>query len=396
MEKIDLVGQKFGRLLVVKEIEPRIFVGKDRVRKLRQYLCRCDCGNEINVLMCNLRNGTTNSCGCLHKEVTREKFHKDLIGKRFGRLYVDSICEAVQSYGENGKKDGFKYKYNCVCDCGNTTEVYSGDLLNGSTISCGCYRKEQIKKRYYYQKDDKINIYNSKRELVKYFKNIEDTYHYSCSSEHESIFVCPSCGREKKMTIKDFNSNGLACPYCRNSLPYGEKFIVFLLEELNVDFEREKSFDWLRRKFYDFYIPSQNCIIEVNGAQHYIETKLWGKLEDIQKNDKLKYTQAINNGINKYIILDCCKSELNYFKNSILNSELNNIFDLSNVDWLKIDDCARDGFTLKIIEEYNNGKTVQEIQNHLGVSNNIVTSCLHIGSENNLCNYGRKSDDRKI
>lgn len=55
----DLVGQRFGKLLVVENIEGRSKTG----RKL--YKCLCDCGNEIILHTNQLTTHHTNSCGCL-------------------------------------------------------------------------------------------------------------------------------------------------------------------------------------------------------------------------------------------------------------------------------------------------------------------------------------------
>ena len=52
----------------------------------------------------------------------------NLNGCRFGRL-------TVADYAGHGK-------WNCVCDCGNKTTVYSTNLRRGFTQSCGCYRHE--------------------------------------------------------------------------------------------------------------------------------------------------------------------------------------------------------------------------------------------------------------
>lgn len=62
------------------------------------------------------------------------------IGDRFGRLSV------VKELKERSK-DGHVV-YECKCDCGNTVKVRSKELLNGDTVSCKCYQKEQVKKRY--------------------------------------------------------------------------------------------------------------------------------------------------------------------------------------------------------------------------------------------------------
>lgn len=56
----------------------------------------------------------------------------DLTGKRFGRLMVLGYSDTV-----NGSA-----RWRCHCDCGRETVVYGGNLRNGYTQSCGCYRHE--------------------------------------------------------------------------------------------------------------------------------------------------------------------------------------------------------------------------------------------------------------
>jgi len=64
MSKLELVGSKFGRLLVLSE-EPK--------RNQKTYwLCLCDCGNKKIVQGGHLVAGHTSSCGCYHKERTSE------------------------------------------------------------------------------------------------------------------------------------------------------------------------------------------------------------------------------------------------------------------------------------------------------------------------------------
>ena len=67
---VDLTGQKFGRLTVIERAED--YVQKNGGRKIMWY-CNCDCGNEnIIVRGDNIKNGTTKSCGCLHKEISKQ------------------------------------------------------------------------------------------------------------------------------------------------------------------------------------------------------------------------------------------------------------------------------------------------------------------------------------
>lgn len=59
----DLTGERFGRLLVVKNIS----------KTPTKWECLCNCGNTTVVLLGNLQKGYTKSCGCLSKELASER-----------------------------------------------------------------------------------------------------------------------------------------------------------------------------------------------------------------------------------------------------------------------------------------------------------------------------------
>lgn len=61
---IDLTGQKFGRLTVIKRVEKPQGLKK----KETYWLCLCDCGKETTVIAYSLKSGRIKSCGCYHKE----------------------------------------------------------------------------------------------------------------------------------------------------------------------------------------------------------------------------------------------------------------------------------------------------------------------------------------
>lgn len=81
-KKIDLTGQRFGRLVVVSE-------SAERRSSEVMWECKCDCGHVKNVRGLSLRKGITKSCGCLSKEkskdndttvaneLTRKEFYKE-------------------------------------------------------------------------------------------------------------------------------------------------------------------------------------------------------------------------------------------------------------------------------------------------------------------------------
>lgn len=74
MKKRDLTGLKFGKLTVIKEIDPYI---KPSGQRETRWLCKCDCGSElIEVIGYNLVTGNTYSCGCHKLQRMFESFHK--------------------------------------------------------------------------------------------------------------------------------------------------------------------------------------------------------------------------------------------------------------------------------------------------------------------------------
>lgn len=61
----------------------------------------------------------------------------ELIGQVFGKLTVTKFI-GVKSIGLSNQK---KSLWEAICECGNITIVIGGRLTNGTTKSCGCYKK---------------------------------------------------------------------------------------------------------------------------------------------------------------------------------------------------------------------------------------------------------------
>lgn len=96
----NLIGQRFGRLVVIERAEN----GKDgRVR----WLCKCDCGNNKIVIGKLLLHGDTKSCGCLNKEKASERAHNRIKhGEYKTRLY--SIWKGMKDRCYYPKTKGYK------------------------------------------------------------------------------------------------------------------------------------------------------------------------------------------------------------------------------------------------------------------------------------------------
>ena len=119
----DVTGQRFGRLVAIEATQLRNISGATVWR------CQCDCGNEVLTSLPQLRQGYKKSCGCLGNPPL-----KDYTGKRFGQLTVLRYW---------GKQDGM-HRWECLCDCGNTTIVGQTLLQSGKTKSCGCLQAKVV------------------------------------------------------------------------------------------------------------------------------------------------------------------------------------------------------------------------------------------------------------
>lgn len=120
---MKIIGQKFGRLTVIKECKER-----DKYKK-RIYECQCDCGNITYVTGCNLRNGNTKSCGCLkHKGYTIKH------GQSHTRLYYTWRNMKSRCYNKNNKRyKDWGGRGIVVCDewLDNFQAFYSWSMSNG-------------------------------------------------------------------------------------------------------------------------------------------------------------------------------------------------------------------------------------------------------------------------
>ena len=144
-------------------------------------------------------------------------------------------------------------------------------------------------------------------------------------------------------------------------------------------------FDWSNNKRYDIYIPSLSMIIENHGLQHYkggFEAYGGRTLEEEQENDIYKKNLALNNDIKHYIELDCKKSELEWIKNSVMESELPRLlnFKEEDINWIECEIYARKSLLITVCELWNNkvGST-QDIADKVGLSRPTVTRYLKSG-----------------
>jgi hypothetical protein len=169
MKRLELTGQKFGRLIVES-------LSTDKTKKGgSKWVCLCSCGKRKTISGICLKHGLTQSCGCYAIEV-RSKINRkrllgntglnkpDLEGKRFGKLIVLEYIYLNNKHKTRG--------WRCKCDCGNETNVRTNHLTRGKIQSCGCLREIKRKGNSKYYGDIPGRYWYSVTKVAK-LRNIE-------------------------------------------------------------------------------------------------------------------------------------------------------------------------------------------------------------------------------
>lgn len=245
------------------------------------------------------------------------------------------------------------------------------------------------------------DMWTTDNELASLLSNHEDGYKYTANTNKKLSWFCKDCEKEFYMIPSKLRNRLNKCPYCSGNKSYGEKFLCNLFDQLYIPFEMHIKFEWSDNKEYDFYIPESNCIVEVNGKQHYTESDfsyLGGKhyYEEIA-NDEYKKDIALTNGISNYIVIDARKSDMNWLKKSISNSELPILlnFNYKEIMWDKCNEYALSNEVKLICQKYNELKNIQLVANYFHCSYNTVKNKLKQGTINGWCDYDGEKAKRQ-
>lgn len=307
----------------------------------------------------------------------------------------------------NNKKM-YQYKCNqCSFDCG---EHYIGGeffkeywteerhLTNGHGCIC-CSNKATV---------PGINdIPTTDPWMISYFQGgKEEAKKYSRSSGKKIFPICPDCNniQSKQVVInRIYNYHSIGCT-CSDNISYPNKFSYAFLRQLPIyNWIPEYQPDWLKPYFYDNYFEynDKKYVLEMDGGIGHGNIEYGTNKKDIcgKERDDYKDYLAIKHNI-EVIRIDCTKSDITYIKENILKSNLNNIFDLQNINWLECDAYALKNFIKEICVfwEENNHPNYNIIKSKF---NNIcdltIQRYLEKGTKQGWCNYykGIYYDDRK-
>lgn len=94
--KVNLLGARFGNLVVIEET-------KERYNKGIVWKCQCDCGNIIYASNGHLQTGHIQSCGCLGRSMGEQKIMKilqqnNIVFER-EKVFLDQIFTDTHKHG---------------------------------------------------------------------------------------------------------------------------------------------------------------------------------------------------------------------------------------------------------------------------------------------------------
>ena len=269
----------------------------------------------------------------------------------------------------------------CKCkQCDYQWKSSPSNILQGSRCPI-CVNKKAIKE---------INsVYALRPDLVKYFKNEEESYIYTLGSEQSVLTKCPLCGHEKRMKVENLTHKGFNCNHCGDKISYPNKYCRAFLSQLPIEnFITEFTPKWANGRAYDNYFEymGRKYILEADGDFHYYDNPISGQsAEESQRIDKLKEEMANEHNI-IVIRIDCRKSKSEYISHNIINSIFSNIFDLSKLDWNKCDEYASGNVYKMVCDDFNNlGLTSTDLAKRYKLSLTTINKILRKGIKLKWC-----------
>jgi hypothetical protein len=175
-------------------------------------------------------------------------------------------------------------KIDIKCQFGHVWTTVAGNIINSNAWCPTCVRCRK------YSLDDMYELAKTRggKCLSEIYVNSHTKIKWQCKFEH-TFFTRPS----------DVRNSYQWCPTCKQSK--GEYLIELTLKKLKINYNKQQQFydclsDNRRKLLFDFYLPTQNVLIEFDGRQHYELVRFNGtsiekakkSYEMLKRNDEIK------------------------------------------------------------------------------------------------------------
>lgn len=164
----DLSKRQFGKLTVIKQVEPYV---NPSGRKLIQYQCKCECGRYVNVLANTLRSGDTMSCGCSinskGEKIVSDWLNKNNIEYELHKSFSDCLSDSDHRLNF----DFYIPKMNTLIECNGIQHYEPIDFFGGQNQFESQLKHDEIKRLY--AEDFKFNylVLDCRKNKLKFIEN---------------------------------------------------------------------------------------------------------------------------------------------------------------------------------------------------------------------------------
>lgn len=271
----DLTGNTYFELTVLG-------LSEKRIGKKIMWTCLCSCGKIIDVWSANLKNGNSKSCGDFntHRITYMKDIWSDCLDDLSGNRYGDWLVK---------HRDGNSQPTRWICEClncGTIKSVLGHSLKNGQSTNCGCRKHNPSLTGM------KVGRWNVGKRSKRKRPTGKFCTTYLCRCE---------CGTERYVDeARLINGTSLGCGCIKSS---ANKYISKILTVNKYKFTSEFKFPDLKgpgNRFLRFDFAIQDdlgnviCLIEYQGAQHYIEQDFGRVQREITDPMKRKYCKKNN------------------------------------------------------------------------------------------------------
>ena len=286
-------------------------------------------------------------------KLNTRKFKVD-IGERFKSAKRDLVITDNEYRLNKNSGQNYKwYKYMCN-NCGWTEGwIVENDLKNGK--GCACCRGFVV-----------VPNINSIKTKAPWMTSLgvsdEDSLKYTPQSSKKIKVKCPDCGKKKDIIIRDLYINKSIGCTCGDKKSFVSKYICSVLDQLQLDYKTEVKYDWnkyinpknnkLTQARIDFviYYNNREIPLEADGGFHRQDNNMNGITADMQQSiDEQRDKNCL-----KYLDEETIRiSDEGDVRENILNSKLNELFDLSTIDWVKCEKFALKNIVKEVCDYWN-------------------------------------------
>lgn len=292
--------QEYNIKLHLKNNHPNIeFISVEKQHKsgkTRNILTlRCECGKIFTKEWSHIMHDKRLLCSeCAKKAQTKDKREK------LENDYIKLIKSLGYSFEEKPKrivagepitviqnKTGYKVKIDVRDIKHKTKDIIFSDYSNRENLI------------------HNLNVYLRNNDMECKALRITD----KVSSDNRTIieYQC-ECGRLFYTTAHKVKKKLGRCNYCNQIISKNERCMEVFLKSLNINYKKQYKFNSCkdhRALPFDFHLTDYDCLIEIDGEQHYEPVRFNGlsqeeaqeKFKTQQKRDKIKDDFCRNNNI---------------------------------------------------------------------------------------------------